>query len=241
MLSAMYERTAEVYDLMNRATGKDYAAESARVVGEIRHRHPEATTLLDVACGTGGHLRHLQHEFRVTGVELEAGMLDIARVHLPDVPLHLGDMRSFDLAEHYDAVTCLFSAIGYMLRRDDLDAAVATMARHLTPGGVLVIEPWFHPDQWFDGHVTAVAANDTDVAVARVSRSARTDRISSFDFHYAIARPTGVDVFVEPHELALWTADEYRTAIERAGLEVHHDTQGLIGRGLFIGIAPAAP
>ena len=79
-------------------------------------------------------------------------------------------MRSFELGRRFDAVTCLFSAIGYMLRRDDLDAAMATMARHLEPGGVLVVEPWFHPDGWIDGHVGADTANGPGIAVARVSR-----------------------------------------------------------------------
>src|SRR4051812_43154808 len=209
----MYERSAEIYDLMYRSQGKDYGAESARVVAEIRSRNRGAANLLDVACGTGGHLNHLRHEFSVTGLELDPAMLKEAQRRLPDVALHVGDMRTFDLGLRFDAVTCLFSAIGYMLTRDDLDAAIGAMARHLAPDGVLVIEPWFSPDQWWDGHVVAEAANENGIAVARVSHSSRQGAISRFAFHYAVARASGVETFVEPHELRLWTLEEYESSL----------------------------
>ncbi|HWI04299.1 MAG TPA: hypothetical protein VNT52_10845, partial [Acidimicrobiales bacterium] len=106
------------------------------------------------------------------------------------------------------------------------------------PEGVLVVEPWFHPDQWFEGHVTADAASGADIAVARVSRSSRVGNISRFQFHYAVARPEGIDTFMEPHVMGLWTVEEYGAAMRSTGLAVEHDPVGLIGRGLFIGVAP---
>jgi len=233
----VYELSADIYDLMHRARGKDYAGEAAQVCREVRARNADATSLLDVACGTGSHLVHLRNDVSVSGVELDPSMLDVARRRLPGVELHIGDMRTFDLPRRYDAVICLFSAIGYMLRREDLDLAMAAMARHLAPGGVLVVEPWFHPDQWFDGHVVADAANDADIAVARVSRSTRDGILSRFEFHYAVGRPEGIDTFMEPHVMGLWTVEEYSAAMQSAGLAVEHDPVGLIGRGLFIGVA----
>jgi SAM-dependent methyltransferase len=189
----VYEFSADVYDLMHHAGGKDYAAEAAHVAREVRARKADATSLLDVACGTGGHLLHLRNDFSVSGVELDPSMLDVARRRLPGVELHAGDMRTFGLGRRFDAVTCLFSAVGYMLRREDLDLTMATMARHLAPGGVLVVEPWFHPDQWFEGHVTADAAREADIAVARVSRSARHGNLSRFEFYWRFGNERGVE------------------------------------------------
>jgi SAM-dependent methyltransferase len=234
----VYERSADLYDLMHRARGKNYAAEAGQVSQRVRARKADAKSLLDVACGTGGHLLHLRDHFSVSGVELDPSMLDLARRRLPGVELHTGDMRTFDLARRFDAVTCLFSAIGYMLDREGLYLAMAAMARHLALGGVLVVEPWFHPDQWFEGHVVADAANDDDIAVARVSRSTREGNTSRFEFHYAVARPESIETFMEPHVMGLWTIEEYSAAMESAGLAVEHDPVGLIGRGLFIGVAP---
>jgi SAM-dependent methyltransferase len=235
----VYERSAEVYDLVNQAGGKDYAAEAERVAALILARNPDAVTLLDVACGTGIHLGHLRQRFTVSGVEPEPPMRELAARALPGVALHAGDMRSFDLGEQFDAVTCLFSPIGYMLTRHDLDAAMAAMARHVAPGGVLVVEPWFHPEGWIDGFVLAEAANGPGVAVTRASRSWRVGHLSRFEFHFAIARPDAVETFVEPHEAALWEVEEYREAMAATGLTVEHDPVGLTGRGLFIGRRPS--
>jgi len=111
---AVFENTAQVYDLIYEFNGKDYRTESEVIEQLIRLRAPGAKTLLDVACGTGGHLVHLRQPFDVAGLDLDEGMLDIARRRLPGVELVNGDMRSFDLGRKFDAVVCLFSSIGYL-------------------------------------------------------------------------------------------------------------------------------
>src|ERR671923_34446 len=108
----------------------------------VQARKPGAETLLDVACGTGAHLAELRRWYRCEGLDLDGELLAVARERLRDVPLHQDDMRDFDLGRRFDAVTCLFSSIGYVLTVEGLTAAVAAMARHLEPGGVLVVEPW---------------------------------------------------------------------------------------------------
>ena len=231
----MYEQSAHLYDLLNAATGKDYRAEAAVVAETIRRLSPSATSLLDVACGTGMHLEHLRQTFQAEGLELEEEMRQVAEARLPGTPIHAGDMRRVDLRRQFDVVTCLYSAIGYMLTTDDLRAAIAAMASQLAPGGVLLVEPWFRPDQWIDHHVVATAANAPDLAVARVSRSERSGNISSFTFHYTVATRQAVYSFEEPHQLALWTVEEYEAAFSHAGLRVSFEEPGLSGRGLFVG------
>ena len=148
IMSARY--AAAYYDAVHASRGKDYAAEAATVDAAIRaHGRSSGQRLLDVACGTGLHLRHLRDHYAVEGIDVDEGMLAIARERLgPDVPLHHGDMRAFDLGRTFDAVTCLFSAIGHVRTVAGLRRAIARMAAHLAPGGVLVVEPWIHPPDW---------------------------------------------------------------------------------------------
>ena len=61
----MYDRAAAAYDVLHAARSKDYAGEAARVAALVRERRPEARTLLDAACGTGGHLPFLRDHFDV--------------------------------------------------------------------------------------------------------------------------------------------------------------------------------
>jgi len=232
-----YEQTAFAYDIVHASRGRDDEAQSARVAEIVRARRPSAKTLLDVACGTGAHLQHFQREFAVAGVDLSEAMLRRARERLPDVELHQGDMRSFTLDRTFDAVTCLFSSIGYLLTLDDVALAVANMRGHLVDGGVLIVEPWIHPAEWRDGHRVAEAGNAEGVAVARVSVSGRRGTTSWFDLYWTTATDDGVDSVIEHHELGLYTVEEYTDALTSAGFAVEHDPVGLIGRGLFIASA----
>ena len=215
--------------------------EAAEVVAAIRSRRPEARSLLDVACGTGGHLVHLQGAFdEVEGVELSEAMATRAGRRLPAVAVHRGDMRTFDLGRTFDAVVCLFSSIGYARTPDDLGRALCRMVAHLAPGGVLVVDGWYEPDAWRTGYVTSDAARDADRAVARVSRSLRVGRTSVLDQTWLIATSDGVDTVVERHELGLFTAAEVEAALEGAGgVDVEEQPAVVMGdRSRWIASAP---
>jgi SAM-dependent methyltransferase len=231
----VFRQSARIYDAVY--SWKDYADESARVHELVQARKPGAATLLDVACGTGAHLAELRLWYRCEGLDLDPELLAVARERLPDVPLHEGDMRDFDLGRRFDAVTCLFSSIGYLMTVEALETAVAAMARHLEPGGVLVVEPWLSPEAVTTPHVGAVFVDEPELKIARVNNIEVDGRRSSFDFHYLVGTPQGVEHFVERHELALFTREEHLAAFRAAGLQVEHDEEGLMGRGLYIGVA----
>lgn len=230
----MFDKTAELYDLFY--DFKDYAAEADAIRAIVSARHPGASTLLDIACGTGRHLEELRSSFEVEGIDLDAGLLHVAAARLPGVPLHLADMRDADLGRTFDVVTCLFSSIGYTETRDDLERAAATLARHLAPGGVLVVEPWLSPAAFDQDHVPQILVVEGSGFRAARTNGYRVDgERSILDLHYLVVRPGAVEHVVEEHSLGLFSDAEYREAFERAGLEVEHDPEGITGRGLWIG------
>ncbi|MDX2163755.1 MAG: class I SAM-dependent methyltransferase [bacterium] len=219
---------------------KDYASEAVRIRQYLNlFNRPHARTLLDVACGTGKHLEHLQAHFTVEGLDLDPGLLRIAAERLPGVPLHHADMRTFDLGRQFDVITCLFSAIGYMTTLDDLRRAVSAMAAHLAPGGLLLIEPWLPPDKFHDRKLHLLSADpDPETKIVRITRSRVEEGLSVMYFHYIVATPDGVTLIDETLHMGLYTDDQYRDALAAAGLEVKHDPDGAIGRGMWIGSKP---
>jgi hypothetical protein len=146
-------------------------------------------------------------------------------------------MTDFDLGKKYDVVTCLFSSIGYVRALDRAALAVGCMARHLAPEGVLVIEPWFTPDNWRPNTVHMQTFDEPDLKIARVSTSFVEGRMSVFDLHYLIGTPDGTQHVVEHHEMGLFETEEMKALFEEQGLSVTHDQEGLNGRGLFVGRA----
>jgi hypothetical protein len=111
------------------------------------------------------------------------------------------------------------------------------MARHLEPGGVLVVEPWLSPEVWLDRHVAAVFVDEPELKIARMNVARREGNLSMFEFEYLVGTPDGIERFSEPHELGLFTVDQYLEAFRAAGLEAAHDPEGPMGRGLYIATA----
>lgn len=239
MTSGYPVELAEIYDGFYASRGKDHSAEAASVIELVRRRGGSAGSLLDVACGTGAHLRRFaQFCPHVEGLELSADMLAVARRTLPNVPLHHGDMRDFSLGSRFDVVTCMFSSIGHLADTAELNAGIGAMAEHLSSGGTLVIEPWWFPDTFLPGYVAGDVVESDGRTIARVSHSTVEGRISRVEVHYVVAGPDGIASFVDVHHITLFTRDEYEAAFRTAGCAVDYLASGPSGRGLFIGTRP---
>lgn len=232
----MFTDSARIYDLIY--SWKDYPAETRRAHALIQQHASGARTLLDVACGSGKHLEELGRIYQVEGLDLDPGLLEIAAQRNPGVPLHQADMTDFDLGTRFDAVTCLFSSVGYAQTLANLERAISAMARHLNPGGVVLVEPWFSPDDWVDGHPHAVLVDEPDLKIARMNVSTSRDKLSVLHFHYLVADTEHVSHFDEQHYLGLFTHEEYLRAFAGTGLEVSYDDWGLEGRGLYVATVP---
>lgn len=228
---------AEVYELIHRHRGKDWAGEARDVAARVRALSPGAASLLDVACGTGAHLETFRACFdRVEGLEPARAMRERAEGRLPGVPLHAEDMRGFDLGRTFDAVTCLCTAVGYLDTTDDLRAALDRMAAHLAPGGVLVIEPWWLPERFVDGYVGSDLVRDGDRVLARVSHTTRRGRTAHLEMCWLVGEPSGLRSFAIAEAFTLFTAQEYLDAFAAAGCAATYHDGWLTGRGLFVGV-----
>ncbi|MGE3167213.1 MAG: trans-aconitate 2-methyltransferase [Planctomycetota bacterium] len=233
----MFYRTAEYYDAIY--SWKDYDEEARRLRALIAERcRSDGRRLLDVACGTGEHLRRLRADFDVEGLDHDPRMIDIARGKLPGIAFHCASMDDFDLGSHFDVVTCLFSSIGYMKTESDLERALRCLARHVAPGGLLLLEPWFTPDEYRPGKPHMVTVDQPDLKICRMNSSGCEGRISIMEMHHLVGTPRGVEHVVELHELRMSTREELQVAIGAVGLEPHFDATGPMGRGLHIGVRP---
>jgi len=228
----MFLESAELYDAIYHF--KNYARECERLRALIADAVPGARTILDVACGTGEHARFLKQHYAIDGVDLNESYLRAARVKNPAGSYTRADMTDFDLAATYDAVTCLFSAIGYVRTAGRLQRAIACMARHVNPGGVLIVEPWLTPDDWKPGATFIHAGEIGADKVCRMSLSGQEGNLSVVQMHYLRGRPDGIEHYTERLELGLFTRDEMTRAFESANMEVGYDAEGLMGRGLYL-------
>jgi len=233
----LYGELAKYYDLLYSL--KDYELEACKLKELItKHKRSNGNELLDVACGTGHHLKHLKDYFSCTGVDVSEDMIQLARKNVGDVVFKQADMTTMELGRKFDVITCLFSSIGYVKTLSNLRKAIESFSRHLRTGGVVFIEPWFTKAVYRIGAPFMETYAGEDVKIARLSVSQVEGCVSVIDFHYLIAeRDQGVKHHVDRHELGLFEVDDTLEIMREAGLQSHYLKDGLVtGRGLYIGI-----
>jgi SAM-dependent methyltransferase len=123
-----------------------YADWSARSFDDPRHRYtdlvldrlPAGAAVLELGCGAGlPTTARLAERFAVTGVDLSARQIELARRNVPRAAFAQADMATLDLPPaSFDAVVA-FYAITHV-PRDEHRALLASISRWLRPGGLLV-------------------------------------------------------------------------------------------------------
>lgn len=232
-----FARSARFYDALYAARGKDYAGEARRlrrwlVPSKVNH----GLALLDLGCGTGEHLRHLTDlAAPVVGLDVDRAMLAEARRKLPGAHLVCGDMARFALRQHFDAVLCLFAALGYLPDREAVAAAVAAMAAHLRPGGVLLVEPPLGPERLRPARRTHMSVDHGAAHIVRLTDAVHEAGRLRVRFEYRVEEPTGCEAFVEEHSILALPLSDVVELMKSNGLDVDHDAEWPSGPGLLVG------
>ena len=161
------------------------AAEGKQIHGEadfVEALGPRS--VLDAGCGTGRVAIELARRgIDVVGVDLDPGMLDVARSKAPDGSWVQGDLAGVDLGRTFDVVVMAGNVMIFLAPGTEA-MVVANMAGHLAPGGALVagfsLEPGRLDLATYDAHAAAAG-------LAPVERWATWDRQPFDGGNYAVS------------------------------------------------------
>jgi SAM-dependent methyltransferase len=130
------------YDLI----AERYTDWAARVWSDERSRYtdlivrslPKGTDVLELGCSTGGpSSQTLAARGKLTGVDLSARSVELARQNVPNATFLHADMTALEFeSERFDAVAAFFSIIH--VPREEQAGLLAKIGRWLRPGGLLV-------------------------------------------------------------------------------------------------------
>ncbi len=142
--NAAFGPVAPYYDALMAGVPYRFWGDYLERLWGLHHRRPNK--VLDLACGTGTVSRLLvPRGYALTGVDLSAGMLDVARRRTAQsgllIVFHQQDAAELDLgAARFDAVICLFDSLNYILEPERLQSAFARICAHLRPGGTFIFD-----------------------------------------------------------------------------------------------------
>jgi ubiquinone/menaquinone biosynthesis C-methylase UbiE len=219
---------------------EQYEAEATKAMARIEtYKQSDSNELLDIACGTGGHILYWLKQYRVTGLDISPEMLARAQKKFPDIKFIRGDMIDFRINQQFDALVCLYGSIGFTRTVKNLNRALVTFARHMKPGGVLYLTPWSTQDE-FKPKIVVDVAKHPDVRIARMENvKLKKPGIIVIDFHHLIGRNSKVTYRTQSIEVGLFSRQQYLDAIRGANLELKEYYQGTdMPMGVFVAIKP---
>jgi predicted TPR repeat methyltransferase len=234
----MYQ-SQEYYDLIYTISGRNYQEEVEFVSNWIRKSQKCSTRAsiqwLDIATGTGKHLKHLPKDVIGHGFDIDPAFIQLAKVNNPDLvnQLHVADMTNFNLNKKFDVISCFFSSLPYTATLENLDKMLACVQQHLTDRGCFVFEAWYSPENFKDNHFTSVFAETADLKLCRMNHhSKHSPTTSQTKSVVTIASSSGIQVIEETHVMGLWSKETYLQSLKRFFSHVVFNPTG--GRGWYL-------
>jgi SAM-dependent methyltransferase len=165
-------------------------------------------------------------------------MLAVARENLPGIGFIEANMTDFSLDESFDVITCLFSAIGYLRTRREIDKAIHNFSKHMKSGGVLIIEPWIRKSKWRDKSIDLQTYDSEELKIARVNHGSMRGDFSILDEKYLIAEKNkGTKYIKDRSKMRFFEPEPTLQSMRNAGLDSVLTEESLTrGRGLLIGV-----
>lgn len=227
---------AKYYDAMY--SWKDYEAESQRIHEIIqKYKTSAGVTLLDVGCGTGGHIEYLRLHYEVSGLDLSEAMLKVAREKYNDVEFFQANMTNMSLDRKFDVITSLFGSIGHLTTQEQLEKAIHTFSRHTKSGGIVVIEPFVTEESVHPKSTGILCLDQPDIKIARVNASKMEGNVLYLNFHFLIATDEKVEHLVDPSPMGIFPRSAFTSTMEESGFTVNYVEPGLMERtGIFVGV-----
>jgi len=198
-----------------------------------KHRDPAAgplRSILELAAGPAEHARNLARRgVDATALDLSAAMCaraaELAAAAGTGLTVVQADMRDFSLPRRFDLAITMLNSLCHLTTLDDLLRHLASVARHLEPGGVYIAE-LAHPADVFAAERRTSSEWTTQVNAGTVSVrwGGGTDQIDPITQitreHVSVTyRRQGGSVRtvtdVVPNRF--WTATELAAAIRLAG------------------------
>ena len=208
---------------------KDYSKETDFVKdiyfsNSIKNQ-PNRPKLIDLACGTGSHLQHFESWADTTGLDINRGMLSIAKQKCPTSKIISGDITHLERLHMYynqfDIVTCLFSSIQYIIDSNKLLEAFKQINKLLTSTGIIVLDLRYTSENWVNGHTITSTYKDSEYEIAMFGESYLEGVIAKWQPAIFWKNANEMNFTVDDvHTIRVYSVSEIESLLKQAGFKV---------------------
>lgn len=215
---------AQYYDCLYQ--DKDYKQESNYIRDTILKYQPEAKTLLELGCGSGGHANVLAEHFDIQGLDISEQMIKMAQAkhQQSNIAFDVADIRDFKLDKSFDSVFSLFHVMSYQTTNEDFYAVLANVKQHIKKGGLFLFDVWYGPGVLADKPTGRVKRMHNDkIHVTRVATPRLDTTLNTVDVHYEVFvkdNKNHISSFDETHKMRYWFYPEITSFCKTLNFEL---------------------
>lgn len=218
-----YSYLAPLYDKL--MENVDYESWADYIDEIIQEHHPEAESILELACGTGSVSISLDElgYYSILASDLSPQMIEVGRTKAlkanADIRFTTLDFLNIDLDEKFDAIFSVFDSVNYLQSESEILTMLSQCERILNPDGLLIFD--------FSTPLNSLEAVDYLNNEEAEVKDLRFFRTSAYDPHaqvhtntFEIERLSSdkkqvIDQFKEVHKQRIYTLEEMLSILKQ--------------------------
>lgn len=235
----MYNKLAKYTDLLY--GNKNYQKEVGFILRRVKNHKNK--NLIDVACGSGKHSKIFQRKgYNIFAVDLNKGMLRLAKRNIPKAKFFCQDMRKLNLKTKASVLICMFNSINYNFGYNQLKSTLKRFHKHLDDKGILVFDTFlFADDNWIEGYFGVEKYSSKNLDIARINKSLRNRNTGIFEQTYVVYEKNKKSVFESINKRFLFDKKRILKLMEEVGFKakLYYDFSDSKKKGkfpVFVGI-----
>lgn len=234
---------SKYYDLLYQ--DKDYQGEAQFIDSLLQSYGTQPNHLLELGSGTGKHACLLAKKgYNIVGIDQSRTMLEMAGQLLAkeqtlakNIRFFEGDVRSFKIAERFDAVISLFHVLSYQTANQDIEQMFSTVKNHLKPGGIFIFDCWYGPCVLEQKPMMRYKRLENEhLLVERIAEPSLDVNASTVNVHYHLfvqEKPqTTYQKMEEDHLMRYFFLPEIQQYCEKNSMKIELACEWLTGKAL---------
>ncbi len=224
-MSNFGEEYSKIYDALYGDKPYEEEADYIQHLFERYEKEP-ALNLIDLGCGTGRHTKYFLNKYRynVTGVDLSAEMLEVAKTNLGDKFNAIqADISEVKLEQLYNRAVCLFHVFSYLTTESKINKFLKNLRFSLEKGSLFIFDFWHGPAVLKDRPTIRVREIDLQgLKAKRVSTPTLDEKKKTVNVNFktTIYKGHEEEEFEEEHLMKYFSKEDLEKYMMGTGIEL---------------------